>query len=78
MFWFPPKGGITLISQNEEICSIVITDALEYGLGFSKIISMGNKFGMNESDFIELLYDDTDTIVIMMYVFRRHQRSIQN
>jgi hypothetical protein len=24
------------------------------------------------------LYDDTDTIVIMMYVFRRHQRSIQN
>ncbi|MCH2189089.1 CoA-binding protein, partial [Candidatus Gracilibacteria bacterium] len=48
-------GNIALVSQSGAM-AVAFTDwAYEYGLGFSKIISMGNKADLNENDFLQQL-----------------------
>lgn len=49
--------------------AVAFTDwAYEYGLGFSKIVSMGNKVDLCENDFLEELADDQQTQVIALYL----------
>ncbi|MGC2668897.1 MAG: acetate--CoA ligase family protein [Candidatus Nitrosopolaris sp.] len=64
----PKYGGIALLSQSGAICAATVEDAIEQGIGFSKVISMGNKVDMDENDILELLADDADTKVIVMYL----------
>ena len=64
----PKYGGIALLSQSGAICAATVEDAIEQGIGFSKVISMGNKVDMDENDILELLADDVDTKVIVMYL----------
>ncbi len=64
----PKHGGIALLSQSGAICAAIVEDAIEQGIGFSKVISMGNKVDMDENDFLELLADDVETKVIAMYL----------
>lgn len=57
-----------MISQSGAM-AVAFTDwAYEYGLGFSKIISMGNKADLCENDFLEELADDEQTQVIALYL----------
>jgi 4-hydroxybutyryl-CoA synthetase (ADP-forming) len=64
----PMYGGIALLSQSGAICAATVEDAIEQGIGFSKVISMGNKVDMDENDILELLADDVETKVIVMYL----------
>src|SRR5688572_828903 len=64
----PERGGIALVSQSGAICAATVEDAIAQGIGFSKVISMGNKVDMNENDVLELLADDVETRVIVMYL----------
>jgi 4-hydroxybutyryl-CoA synthetase (ADP-forming) len=64
----PMYGGIALISQSGAICAATVEDAIEQRIGFSKVISMGNKVDMDENDILELLADDVETKVIVMYL----------
>lgn len=64
----PKYGGIALVSQSGAICAATVEDAMAQGIGFSKVISMGNKVDMDENDVLELLYRDPDTRVIIMYL----------
>src|SRR5215207_1398413 len=64
----PKYGGIALVSQSGAICAATVEDAIAQGIGFSKVISMGNKVDMDESDVLELLAEDEDTKVIVMYL----------
>jgi 4-hydroxybutyryl-CoA synthetase (ADP-forming) len=64
----PQYGNIALVSQSGAICAATVEDAISQGIGFSKVISMGNKADMDEADILELLSDDPDTKVIMMYL----------
>ncbi|HEY7507737.1 MAG TPA: acetate--CoA ligase family protein, partial [Nitrososphaera sp.] len=64
----PNHGGIALVSQSGAICAATVEDAVAQNLGFSKVISMGNKVDMDESDVLELLADDEGTRVIVMYL----------
>lgn len=64
----PKKGKIALISQSGAM-AVAITDwALGENIGFSKIVSLGNKAGVNENDLLEYLESDKDTKVIMLYL----------
>lgn len=65
---FPGKGQIAFISQSGAICSAILDWSLERGLGFSKFISLGNKAGLNETDFIQDAADDPYTKVILCYI----------
>src|SRR5919106_36849 len=64
----PEFGGIALVSQSGAICAATVEDAIAQGIGFSKVISMGNKVDMDENDILELLSEDDDTKVIVMYL----------
>ncbi len=64
----PRYGGVALVSQSGAICAATVEDAEAQNIGFSKVISMGNKVDMDESDVLELLADDDDTRVIIMYL----------
>src|ERR671916_554694 len=64
----PKYGNIALVSQSRAICAATVEDAEAQDIGFSKVISMGNKVDMDESDVLELLAEDEDTRVIVMYL----------
>ena len=64
----PKFGNIALVSQSGAICAATVEDAEAQNIGFSKVISMGNKVDMDESDVLELLAEDEDTRVIVMYL----------
>jgi 4-hydroxybutyryl-CoA synthetase (ADP-forming) len=64
----PKYGEIALVSQSGAICAATVEDAIAQGIGFSKVISMGNKVDMDENDILELLEDDPSTKVIVMYL----------
>src|SRR5690349_20283600 len=64
----PQYGNIALVSQSGAICAATVEDAEAQNIGFSKVISMGNKVDMDESDVLELLSEDDDTRVIVMYL----------
>lgn len=64
----PKYGGIALLSQSGAICAATVEDAIAQGIGFSKVISIGNKVDMDENDVLELLSDDVETKVIVMYL----------
>jgi len=64
----PKHGNIALVSQSGAICAATVEDAMAQGIGFSKVISMGNKIDVDENDVLELLCHDPETSVIIMYL----------
>ncbi|HZE78297.1 MAG TPA: acetate--CoA ligase family protein [Nitrososphaeraceae archaeon] len=64
----PKYGGIALVSQSGAICAATVEDAVAQGIGFSKVISMGNKADVDENDILEFLAQDPETRVIVMYL----------
>ncbi len=64
----PPRGSIGVISQSGAICTSLIDWARAEGVGFSKLISLGNSADLVESDFLDALAADEETNVISMYI----------
>lgn len=64
----PLSGQIALISQSGALCVAALEYARQYRIGFSKVISLGNKADINEIDVLEYLKDDPESKVILMYV----------
>jgi 4-hydroxybutyrate---CoA ligase (ADP-forming) len=64
----PKHGNIALVSQSGAICAATVEDAVAQGIGFSKVISMGNKVDMDENDVLQMLAEDQETKVIAMYL----------
>jgi 4-hydroxybutyryl-CoA synthetase (ADP-forming) len=64
----PKTGNIALVSQSGAICAALVEDAIAQDIGFSTVISMGNKVDMNENDILEMLVEDEQTKVIVMYL----------
>jgi 4-hydroxybutyryl-CoA synthetase (ADP-forming) len=64
----PKSGGIALVSQSGAICAALVEDASAQGIGFSAVISMGNKVDMNEVDILQMLAEHDQTKVIVMYL----------
>ena len=64
----PKTGNIALVSQSGAICAALVEDAIAQDIGFSAVISMGNKVDMNENDILEMLIEDEQTKVIVMYL----------
>lgn len=64
----PKSGGIALVSQSGAICAALVEDASAQGIGFSAVISMGNKVDLNEVDMLRMLAEHDQTKVIVMYL----------
>ncbi|PHY09618.1 MAG: acyl-CoA synthetase [Nitrosarchaeum sp.] len=64
----PKSGKIALVSQSGAICAALVEDASAQGIGFSAVISMGNKAAMSEVDILKMLSNHNQTKVIVMYL----------
>jgi acetyltransferase len=64
----PAPGHIAFISQSGALCTAVLDYARGQQIGFSKVVSMGNKADANENDFLRYLWHDPQTRVILLYL----------
>lgn len=64
----PKKGPVALVSQSGALAVALMDRAPELHLGFSLVISMGNKSATDECDFLELCESDPETRVIGLYL----------
>ncbi|MEJ7612171.1 MAG: acetate--CoA ligase alpha subunit [Candidatus Fervidibacter sacchari] len=64
----PLPGNIAFISQSGALCTAVLDYAKGQGIGFSKVVSLGNKADVNENDFLAYLWQDPQTQVILLYI----------
>lgn len=63
-----PKGNIAFISQSGAMMVAIIDWSITSGIGFSKVISLGNKAGVNEIELLQYLSEDDETAVIICYL----------
>lgn len=64
----PRPGEIALLSQSGAVAAAVIDWARGSGVGFSRIVSLGNQAGVTESDIIETLASESHTKVLTTYI----------
>ncbi|MFH1719456.1 MAG: acetate--CoA ligase family protein [Planctomycetota bacterium] len=64
----PAKGVTGYISQSGALLAAVIDMANAKGIGFSKLVSVGNKADVDELDVMKALAEDPDTKVIAGYL----------
>lgn len=64
----PAPGGIAYLSQSGALLAAILDTANAGGIGFSKLVSIGNKADVDELDIIEAVAADDDTKVIAGYL----------
>lgn len=64
----PPVGRIALLSQSGALAVALMDEAPRLKLGFSSVVSLGNKTALDECDFLEMLEHDASTVVIGLYL----------
>ncbi len=64
----PSPGGIAYLSQSGALLAAILDMANANDIGFSKLVSIGNKADVNELDLIRAVSDDKDTKVIAGYL----------
>lgn len=64
----PEKGNIAFVSQSGAMTVAIIDWSISEGIGFSKVVSLGNKVDISEIDVIEELANDDETDVILCYL----------
>ncbi len=62
------EGNIAFISQSGALTAGVLDYAKNKNIGFSKVITLGNKADLNEIDFLNYLKEDELTKVILLYL----------
>ncbi len=64
----PGKGTTSFISQSGAFCTAILDMALRDNIGFSKVISIGNKADIAENELVEYLLRDSETKSIAIYL----------
>ncbi|MBN2271362.1 MAG: acetate--CoA ligase family protein [Sedimentisphaerales bacterium] len=64
----PASGGIAYLSQSGALLAAILDTANANGIGFSKLVSIGNKADVDEQDVMEAVADDAQTKVIAGYL----------
>lgn len=64
----PARGGISVISQSGALLTAILDLAASRQLGLAKLISIGNKAQLDETDFLIALAGDEQTRVIVGYL----------
>lgn len=64
----PGNGKIAFISQSGAFCTAILDMACEKGLGFSHVISLGNKADIHENELMEMFVSDKDITAVALYL----------
>lgn len=64
----PPPGDIAFLSQSGAVCAAVIDWARGAGVGFSRLVSLGNQADISEAEMLTAIGRDEQTRVITAYI----------
>ncbi len=64
----PPAGPLALISQSGALTTALLDYAGTRGLGFSKVVSFGNRAGLTEVELLDAAAADPETRCILLYL----------
>ncbi len=64
----PTPGNISFITQSGALCSAILDFADANDVGFSKVLTIGNKADLSETDFLSVLAEDESTNVVVAYL----------
>jgi acyl-CoA synthetase (NDP forming) len=64
----PPAGWISIVSQSGTMLGTVLSRGAARGLGFAKLVSLGNEADLGAGEIVELLAADADTRVILLFL----------
>jgi acyl-CoA synthetase (NDP forming) len=63
-----PAGTTSIVSQSGTMIGTVLSRGAARGLGFAKMVSLGNEADLRAGEIVELLVHDTDTRVILLFL----------
>src|SRR4029078_1747481 len=63
-----PSGGTSLVSQSGTMLGTLLSRGAALGLGYAKLVSIGNEADLGVGEIVELLVDDADTKVIALFL----------
>jgi acetate---CoA ligase (ADP-forming) len=61
-------GPLSLVSQSGSMMGAIISRAQERGLGFSKLVSVGNECDVGVGELVDCMVDDPDTQCILLFL----------
>ncbi len=64
----PIRGEIAFLSQSGALLTGILDWSCAEGIGYSSFVSLGNKADLDETDFIDALADDENTLAILAYL----------
>lgn len=64
----PPAGGTSIVSQSGTMLGTVLSRGAARGLGFSKLLSVGNEADLGVGELVELLAADPETRTILLFL----------
>ena len=64
----PSAGWISVVSQSGALCTAILDWSVGRGVGLAKLISIGNKADLCETDLLPALAEDEQTRVIACYL----------
>jgi acyl-CoA synthetase (NDP forming) len=63
-----PSGGMSLVSQSGTMLGTLLSRGAARGLGFAKLVSVGNEADLGVGELVDLLADDAGTRVILLFL----------
>ena len=63
-----PAGTTSVVSQSGTMLGTVLSRGAARGLGFAKLVAVGNEADLGAGELVELLADDPDTRVILLFL----------
>jgi acyl-CoA synthetase (NDP forming) len=63
-----PAGGASIVSQSGTMLGTVLSRGAARGLGFAKLVSVGNEADLGVGELVELLAADAGTRVILLFL----------
>jgi acetyltransferase len=64
----PAQGDLAFLSHSGAFCAAVIDWSQKQGIGFSRLVSLGNQADVSETDLLDLTAQDDHTRVICLYL----------
>jgi acyl-CoA synthetase (NDP forming) len=64
----PPAGGASIVSQSGTMLGTVLSRGAARGLGFARLVSVGNEADLGVGEIVEMLAADSDTRSILLFL----------
>lgn len=63
-----PQGGLSVISQSGSLLGTFISRGEDRGVGFAKLVSIGNECDLTVAELTDILVDDQETEAILLFL----------